>query len=95
MTDFTAYKHPVMAVACPDCGAGVGHYCKRPSGHKAWGGFHRSRNQAADRAWLDQGAPLIAHELGRWVIRAPRNDRERGFHQNEIIETRRALRVAA
>ena len=33
--DFTAHRHPVLAVPCPDCRAGEGAWCKRPSGHKA------------------------------------------------------------
>lgn len=42
---------PVLAVPCPDCQAGVGVKCKRPSGHAAYGGsFHRSRDLAADAA---------------------------------------------
>lgn len=43
--------HPVLAVPCPDCGAERGIWCKRPSGHRAWGDLHVSREQAA----LDEG----------------------------------------
>lgn len=91
--NFTAHRHPVMAVACPvgGCGAGIGHWCKRPSGHKAMG-FHRERNQAADRAWLEAGAPFIDHTASGFSIREPRNDQERALHQNEIIEATRADR---
>lgn len=56
--DFTKFKHPVLAVACPDCKARAGSWCKRPSGHKAMD-LHGSRKQAADVAWEKTGAPLI------------------------------------
>lgn len=56
--DFTKFKHPVLAVACPDCKARAGAWCKRPSGHKAMD-LHGSRKQAADVAWEKTGAPLL------------------------------------
>lgn len=39
-------RHPVLEVACPDCAARVGAWCKRPSGHKA-AELHTSREIAA------------------------------------------------
>ncbi len=49
--DFTAHRHPVQAVACPVCRAGVGAYCRRPSGHRA-SDFHRQRKAEADAAFI-------------------------------------------
>jgi len=57
--DFTAHRHPSMAVACPTCGARAGGWCKRPSGHRAWGHFHKERHQAADREWYEGAYPAI------------------------------------
>lgn len=51
MIDFTAFSHPVLAVACPDCGKRSGVMCVRPSGHRA-SDFHRARKAEADRAFI-------------------------------------------
>ena len=59
--DFTAYRHPVLAVACPTCGAKRGVWCRRPSGHKA-SHLHRARGALADDAWERQGRPAIHQE---------------------------------
>lgn len=69
MPDFTAHRHPVLAVACPDCRVGAGIWCRRPSGHKA-SEFHLTRRAAADRAFVDQhGADAsIEHEAGSWMV---------------------------
>lgn len=67
--DFTKHRHPVQAVACPDCGARAGTWCKRPSGHKATD-FHRSRRDLADRQFVrhhGEGAS-IEGEPGAWRI---------------------------
>ena len=64
MIDFSAHKHPVIAVACPLCQARAGTWCKRPSGHKA-GDFHAGRKAAADAAWTAAGSPHI----GQGVIK--------------------------
>ena len=53
MVDFTAYRHPVLAVPCPDCGRRAGTMCRRPSGHKA-AGFHARRKAEADRRFIAQ-----------------------------------------
>lgn len=37
-------------VPCPTCGAAVGTYCRRPSGHKAMSGAHADRWDDAVRA---------------------------------------------
>ncbi len=42
MIDFTAWSHPVLAVACPSCARRAGVMCRRPSGHKA-ADFHARR----------------------------------------------------
>ena len=49
--DFTAYTHPVLAVACTDCFAKPGRWCKRPSGHKA-SDFHKARKIEADAVFI-------------------------------------------
>lgn len=56
MTDFTAYKHPVLAVPCPDCGKQAGAWCIRPSGHKAMD-LHMARKAEADRVFIEQHGP--------------------------------------
>lgn len=53
MIDFTAYKHPALAVSCPNCGRRAGAMCRRPSGHKA-SGFHAKRKAEADRRFIAQ-----------------------------------------
>lgn len=49
------FKSPYIAVGCPTCGATVGHWCKRPSGHSGpMVAFHAARRKAATaipRAW--------------------------------------------
>lgn len=67
--DFTAYRHPVLAVPCPTCRAGVGAWCKRPSGHRA-ADLHDARGAAADRAFIRQhGATAsIKRDGSGWII---------------------------
>lgn len=46
-------KHPATVVPCPDCHAGVGLVCVRPSGHTVpLGEIHVRREQAAVDAGL-------------------------------------------
>ncbi len=41
-------RDPVMAVACPTCGAKAGRWCKRPSGHSGpFVAFHAARRRLA------------------------------------------------
>jgi hypothetical protein len=54
--DFTAYAHPVLAAACPRCGARAGVMCRRPSGWRA-SDFHRRRKRAADAAFVARHGP--------------------------------------
>ncbi|MDF3855647.1 zinc finger domain-containing protein [Paracoccus pantotrophus] len=56
MPDFTIHRHPVLAVACPDCGSAAGTWCRRPSGHRA-ADLHRARGIEADRVFIDQHGP--------------------------------------
>ena len=53
MIDMTCYRHPVLAVSCPDCHARVGAWCRRPSGHQA-SDFHKARKTAADHLFVAQ-----------------------------------------
>ena len=53
MPDFTAHRHPVLAVRCPSSGKAVGIWCIRPGGHKA-SDLHRSRRIEADRVFVVQ-----------------------------------------
>lgn len=69
MSDFTAYTHPVLAVACPDCGGKAGAWCQRPSGHRA-SDFHLSRKAEADRAFIERHGPdaSIVCTADGWTI---------------------------
>lgn len=70
MPDFTAHRHPVIAVACPTCGAGAGAWCKRPSGHRAQG-LHAARGDVADVAFVAQyGFEASIERLpgGQWAV---------------------------
>ena len=64
--DFTAFRHPVLAVACPTCQARIRTWCKRPSGHRA-SDFHSSRKAEADRIWESQGDPPIRRMATGWA----------------------------
>lgn len=54
-------RDPALEVACPECGAGVGSPCKRPSGHPLpYHDVHIPRDQLAlDRGYIQRcpGAP--------------------------------------
>jgi len=69
MPNFTAHRHPVLAVRCPDCRKAVGVWCIRPSGHKA-NDLHHSRKAEADRAFIDQHGPQASVERTEdgWII---------------------------
>lgn len=56
MPDFTAHRHPVLAVRCPDCEKAPGLWCIRPSGHRA-SDVHTSRKAEADRVFIAQHGP--------------------------------------
>jgi predicted RNA-binding Zn-ribbon protein involved in translation (DUF1610 family) len=50
-------RDPALEVECPTCGAGIGHQCKRPSGHRA--SFHGARDlKAMDDGKLTKCAAL-------------------------------------
>lgn len=69
--NFLAHPLPSMAVACPDCRARVGTWCKRPSGHKAMG-MHNRRHEEADRQWLLHDLPTITHRRdGTYIYDGP------------------------
>ncbi|MEW8092266.1 MAG: hypothetical protein AB2784_21885 [Candidatus Thiodiazotropha endolucinida] len=59
MANFTAYRHPVLAVACPTCGARVGVWCIRPSEHGAWD-LHADRMKLADLVFIKQHGELAS-----------------------------------
>ena len=69
MPDFTAHRHPVLAVRCPDCGKAPGVWCRRPSGHLA-SDFHLSRKVEADRVFIDQHGPdaSIERDGEGWIL---------------------------
>ena len=69
MPNFTAHRHPVRAVRCPDCGRAPGLWCCRPSGHRA-SDLHLRRKAEADRVFIDQHGPeaSIARVGERWAI---------------------------
>lgn len=53
MPDFSAHRHPVLAVLCPSCGSQPGAWCRRPSGHRA-ADLHQDRRAEADRVFIAQ-----------------------------------------
>lgn len=63
---FDGARHPVMAIACPSCGAGINAYCKRPSGHQGpLVGFHAARRAlAAQRLAALAGQPAATGKVG-------------------------------
>ncbi|MCZ4354720.1 hypothetical protein O4H61_19610 [Roseovarius aestuarii] len=69
MPNFTAHRHPVLAVRCPDCHKAPGIWCVRPSGHKA-SDLHQSRKAEADRVFIEQHGPDASIErIGEsWTI---------------------------
>lgn len=69
MPDFTAHRHPVLAVRCPTCGLAPGNWCRRPSGHRA-AELHHDRKAEADRVFIDQHGHLamIVQSPAGWHI---------------------------
>lgn len=69
MPDFTAHRHPVLAVRCPVCGKAPGLWCVRPSGHRA-NELHTPRRAEADRLFIEQHGPdaSIVRLGDEWVI---------------------------
>ena len=67
--DFTAHRHPVLAVACPTCGVRAGTMCRRPSGHSA-SDFHKDRKSEADHVFVAQHGERAAiyRNSDGWVI---------------------------
>lgn len=69
MPDFTAFRHPVLAVPCPSCGQRAGVWCRRPGGHAA-SHLHTDRAQAADMAFIEQHGwnASVERDGERWII---------------------------
>lgn len=69
MPDFTAHRHPVLTVRCPECDRAPGVWCRRPSGHRA-SDLHQRRYTEADRAFVDQHGPdaSVARDDDGWLI---------------------------
>lgn len=67
--DFTAHRHPVLAVSCPTCKARPGIWCQRPSEHRAHE-LHAERRGAADEIFIQQYGALasIERQGDRWMI---------------------------
>ncbi len=82
MPDFTAHKHPVLAVRCPECGKAPDVWCRRPSGHRA-SDLHKARRITADCLFVAQHGEDASIERDEevWVIdptgRVERNRIER------------------
>ena len=76
MSDTGEFRSPYMAVACPNCGAKVGGWCKRPSGHSGpMVAFHAARRKAAKEAEAAGGIRLETPALRgtvRWALAASR-----------------------
>lgn len=64
------------SVACPGCGAKIGNWCKRPSGHSGpFVAFHAARRQAAEEAEAAGGVRLgtpARPGTVRWALGASR-----------------------
>lgn len=69
MPDFTAHRHPVLAVPCPACAAAEGRWCLRPCGHMA-SELHRDRCVQADEALIATHGPdaSITRDGEGWII---------------------------
>lgn len=69
MPDFTAFRHPVLAVPCPSCRRRAGAWCRRPSGHAA-SELHAERAAEADRQFIEQHGwdASIERDGDRWII---------------------------
>ena len=69
MPDFTAHKHPVLAVRCPTCGTAPGLWCRRPGGHRT-SDLHAARRAEADRVFIEQhgDTAAIIHAASGWLI---------------------------
>ena len=69
MPDFTAHKHPVLAVRCPICGKAAGLWCRHPSGHHA-SNLHAARQAEADQQFIAQHGDMAAiiHVASGWLI---------------------------
>ncbi len=69
MPDFTAHRHPVLAVRCPSCGSAPGVWCRRPSGHRA-SDLHAERGAEADRVFIEQHGweASIERNGDGWII---------------------------
>lgn len=51
-------RDPALEVPCPTCKAPIGSICKRPSGHRTYGGVpHPDRDRAAMAAGLLERCP--------------------------------------
>lgn len=52
-------RDPVLEVACPDCGAGIGVRCRRPSGQAGnFTALHAARDRLADARGAYGACPL-------------------------------------
>lgn len=87
--DFTAHRHPVLAIPCPACQARAGVMCKRPSGHRA-SDLHQDRKLRADLLFIEQEGEdaSIERDGDHWWIdpsgRAKRLARERDQKEGTI-----------
>jgi len=70
MPDFTKFTHPVLAIACPECGAQPGQSCIGLQPGRTTGDFHLARKTQTGTMFADQHGPdaEISKVAGRWVI---------------------------
>ena len=69
MPDFTAHRHPALAVSCPICGQTPDLWCCGPTGQPARD-LHTARQAEADRQFIEQhgyGAAIV-HAASGWLI---------------------------
>jgi hypothetical protein len=69
MPDFTAHRHPALAVPCPDCHRAPGLWCRTPHGQMR-NHLHRARQAEADRQFIEAHGPdaIIFHDGAGWSI---------------------------
>lgn len=69
MPDFTAHRHPALAVRCPDCARPPGLWCRSPDGQMR-NHLHRARQAEADRQFIEAHGPdaTIERDAQGWII---------------------------
>ncbi len=69
MPDFTAHRHPALAVGCPTCGKAPDEWCCGANGQLSRD-LHKARQAEADRQFIEQHGceAAIMHAASGWLI---------------------------